>query len=500
MARLVLEDQADFVIVGTGAGGATAARVLSAAGHDVLMVEEGPHLRPDERPTALVDAMSAGVRDFGTQTTAGATPMPLLQGRLVGGSTAINSGIIWRMPDDVRADWKANHGLDWLVDEREMLRIYERIEDDLEIEETGPEVLGGNSDKMAEAAHALNLPGKPITRNARNCQGRARCLQGCPHGARQSMDVSYVPQAMADGARLHAGCRVTKVMVSGGRAVGVQGDVVEARTRKKTGRFEIRARRGVIVAAGAVHTPVILRRTGLGGLVGERFQAHPGAAVVGRFPTPIGMGFGATQGYEIPMREQGFKIESLSLPPEMLGARIPGAGAEWQQRLAELDHFAQWCMQMRMKAHGTVRPGWGGKPVVRFEPTERDLRVAQKALALICKMFFTAGATEVYPGIGHLPEVLTHPSQVELVEKAPLKRGDFHFMASHLFGTACAGTDPSRSVVGEDLQSHEIPHLYVMDAAVFPTNMGVNPQHSIMTVVWRAAERLAESARRTAVA
>jgi len=91
MARLVLEDQADFVIVGTGAGGATAARVLSAAGHDVLMVEEGPHLRPDDRPAALVDAMSAGVRDFGTQTTAGATPMPLLQGRLVGGSTAINS-------------------------------------------------------------------------------------------------------------------------------------------------------------------------------------------------------------------------------------------------------------------------------------------------------------------------------------------------------------------------------------------------------------------------
>ena len=103
MSKLLLEDAADFVIVGTGAGGATAARVLAAAGLDVVMLEEGPWLKTKERPTELVDGMTATFRDFGTQTTSGATPIPLLQGRLVGGSTAINSGIIWRLPDDVRA-------------------------------------------------------------------------------------------------------------------------------------------------------------------------------------------------------------------------------------------------------------------------------------------------------------------------------------------------------------------------------------------------------------
>jgi len=501
MARTLLEDQADFVIVGTGAGGATAARILAEAGRSVLLLEEGPHLSTEQRPTGLLDAMASAVRDFGTQTTAGTTPMPLLQGRLVGGSTAINSGIIWRMPDDVREDWIASHGLDDLVDAREMARIYERIEDELEIGETGSHVSGGNSDRMAEAARALGLPGKAITRNARRCQGRARCLQGCPHEARQSMDVSYIPRAIRDGARLHDMCRASKVIVENGRAVGVAGDVLDRETRLERGRFEVRARVAVIVSAGAIHTPLVLRRTGLGGLVGERFQAHPGAAVVGRFPKPIGMGFGATQGYEVPMRDRGYKLESLSLPPEMLAARLPGAGPRWQERLAELDHYAQWCVQIRMKAHGTVRPSWGGAPVVRYEPRPDDLAKAHEAIALICRMMFVAGATEVYPGLGHFPEVLTDPKQVEDLERATLRRADIHFMASHLFGTACAGADPRRSVVGPDLQSHDVRSLYVMDASVFPTNMGVNPQHSIMTVVWRATERLANAGRaRIAVA
>ena len=106
-----LSDEADFVIIGTGAGGATAARVLAASGCSVVMLEEGPWLTREDRPRDLLRAMGAAVRHFGTQATVGSTPIPLLQGRLVGGSTAINSGIIWRMPEDVRRQWIDEHGL-----------------------------------------------------------------------------------------------------------------------------------------------------------------------------------------------------------------------------------------------------------------------------------------------------------------------------------------------------------------------------------------------------
>ncbi|NCQ60790.1 MAG: GMC family oxidoreductase [Myxococcales bacterium] len=490
MKRATL-DEADFVIVGTGAGGATAARVLAAAGHSVVMLEEGARLNTSERPRDAGGALAQAMRDGGSQVAFGSAPMPLLQGRCVGGSTAINSGIIWRMPDDVVEDWTSRFGLGHLVDPAVTDPIYDRIEEELEVTPTGDEVLGGNAKAMARGAEALGLPGAPMRRNAGRCRGSGECLQGCPGERRQSMDVSYIPRALADGARLHTHARVERVLVERGRAVGVRGRRLDASTGRSRATFEVRARRGVVLAAGVVHTPLILLRSHVAGPVGLHFQCHPGAAMLGRFDTPIRMSFGATQGYEVPMRERGYKLESLSLPPEMLAARIPGTGAEWQERIAALDHYAQWAAQSRFEAQGRVRLGFGGTPWVNYEPTEHDIAKLKEGLVLLARMMFEAGAREVYPGIGHVPEVLHGPDDVRLLEAAATTRPDLHLMASHLFGTARAGVDASDSVVGPNLEAHGMRGLFVMDASIFPTNLGVNPQHSIMAVVWRAATELA---------
>jgi choline dehydrogenase-like flavoprotein len=493
-SRARLEDSADYVIVGTGAGGATAARVLSEAGLQVVMLEEGPSLRSEERERGLLDAMAQSTRDLGTISTSGSAPFPLLQGRCVGGSTAINSGIIWRMPEDVRGEWIAHFGLGDLVDERALLRIFEQLEAELHVSEVDEAVRGGNARLMQRASEALGLPGKPIRRNAKDCAGTARCLQGCPRGARQSMDVSYVPRSIRHGARLHALARATRIVIEGGRACAVEGDLL-GDERKREGRFRIEARRGVIVSAGAIFTPLLLQKSGVRRLVGDRFQAHPGAAVVGRFTTPVGMNFGTTQAYEVPLHAQGLKLESLALPPELLALRLPGVGGDWQRRLHQLDYFAQWCAVARMRALGQVRHALLGGPSVRYEPLAQDVERIKHGVALLVRMMFAAGADEVYPGVARLPEVFTGPEEADLILQRGVQRRDFHLMASHHFGTACAGADPRFSVVAPNLQCHDVARLFVMDASVFPTNLGVNPQHSIMAVVFRAAEWLANEAR-----
>ena len=483
----MIEDIADFVIVGTGAGGATAARVLADAGHEVVMIEEGAFLQPEDRELGLADAFGQSARDMATLATSSHAPMPLLQGRCVGGSTAINSGIVWRLPENVRADLAARYQLSWLLDAQALDRIYAQLEHELEVAEVSNDVRGHNAALMERGAHALQLPGRPMRRNAKRCKGRARCLQGCPEGARQSMDVSFVPKARERGARLHTGFRAERVTFEHGRAHAIVG-----RTSAGNERFRVVARRGVIVAAGAVWSPVLLRNSGVRRRVGDGFQAHPGVAVVARFDEQVGMGFGATQAYEVPLPEDRMKLESISLPPELLAARIPGAGQAWQARLRHLDQFAQWCAIIRMEARGTVRTGWpfGGPVRVSYEPTRQDMARVRRGVTLLVQMMFAAGAREVYPGVAGVPEVLTSADQAEQILDERHGRGAFHLMASHHFATAAAGADSARSVVGEDLQCHDAPGLYVMDASVLPENLGVNPQHTIMAAVFRAAERL----------
>jgi choline dehydrogenase-like flavoprotein len=247
----------------------------------------------------------------------------------------------------------------------------------------------------------------------------------------------------------------------------------------------------VIVAAGAVYSPVLLWNSGVRRNVGEGFQAHPGVAVVGHFDERIGMSFGATQSYEVPLRERGYKLESLTLPPELLAARLPGAGEEWQRNLRRLDHFAQFCAVHRASARGRVRPTHFGGVDVRYDLERSDVERVKDSVALLVRLMFAAGASEVFPGVASVAERLTHPDQAELIRAPHVARKDFHLLASHHFGTAAAGANARNGVVDPSLRVHDVKGLYVMDASVLPTNLGVNPQHTIMAVVFNAAERLA---------
>src|SRR5262249_49928716 len=143
------------------------------------------------------------VRGAGTTATSGSHPILLLQGSCVGGSTAVNSGIIWRLPEDVRKVWIEKYGLRELVDDSIQNALFDRIEQELEVAETAEHVWGENNRLMARASEALGLPGKPTSRNAARCRGSSQCLLGCPSGARQSMDVSYIPHSIESGARLY---------------------------------------------------------------------------------------------------------------------------------------------------------------------------------------------------------------------------------------------------------------------------------------------------------
>jgi choline dehydrogenase-like flavoprotein len=491
-----VDDSADVVIVGSGVAGATAARVLSEAGVDVILVEEGPHVSAESRRADMWSTFKSSWRDMGFQLAEGRSFIPILQGRCVGGSSAINGAIIHRMPEEIHAIWSNEHGLASALPYDELQRVYDQMDEELSVAPAPEDVLGENNKLMRKGVEALGITGNVIRRSVIDCQGSSRCNQGCPTARKQSMEVTYVPRSIAAGARLYATCQMERVLTENGRAVGVTGRFIGP-GKQRGPRFTARAKHAVCIAASAIQTPLILKANGVGrqsGLVGRRFQAHPGTGILAVFEEPVNMWFGATQGYESTHYwDERMKFECVGLPLELGAARLPGFGPQLMREMSEYGHIAMWGVQVRARAHGRVKRGISGRTVVKFDLTNEDVRTLKTGLVRLTQMAFGAGAKAVFPGVHGLPDRIESPDAIEAIDDLPDTPRLFHCIATHLFGTAVMGEDPGGSVVGLDCQAHEMPGLYVLDSSVFPTNLGVNPQHTIAAVAWLTAERLVDT-------
>jgi hypothetical protein len=207
------------------------------------------------------------------------------------------------------------------------------------------------------------------------------------------------------------------------------------------------------------------------------------------------MDVGASQGFNSLafLKSHRIKLESISLPPELAAARIPGVGAELVHRLADYGHLVLWAVVIRAEAEGTVGGTLGGEDRVRYSLTTRDVDRGRVGLKILSEMMFAAGAREIWPGVHGMPTALTSADQLDAWDHASTDSRAYNHLATHLFGAARMGPDPRTSAVGTDFQTHEVRGLYVVDSSVFPTNLGVNPQHTIMGVARLAATRLARA-------
>jgi choline dehydrogenase-like flavoprotein len=490
----------DYVIIGSGAAGATAARVLVETGASVAIVEEGPKITPDRFSDAVWPALRDLYRDMGGQTARGRGLIRVMQGSCLGGSTVVNSAIAWRMPEVVWRGWDSEHGLGGAIPYGELERGWETIERELPVQPTPTAVWGQNSHLLAGAANRLDVRSGPTHRYVTGCRGSARCQLGCPHSAKRSMLETYLPYVAERGATIVTSARAEHVLIEQGRAVGV---IVRPRERHGSVRgkptFMLHARTAVLVAASAIQTPGVLARSGVRSPhLGAHFQAHPGALVIGVFDRPVNVWSGATQGYNVyhHLHDYRCKIETLSLPPEIIFAQLPGVGGEWLAEIARAGHLATWGVVLRAHAEGSVRRSrLSGGTDIRFDLEPRDVVNLRRGLRFAAELLFEAGAREVIPGIHGLPTRLRSPDQVRLIESGPDDAASYALTMSHLFGTARMSLRPGDGVVGPEFSVHGLRGLYVVDSSVFPSNLGVNPQHTIMAVAMHAARRIAEEAR-----
>ncbi|MGH2879072.1 MAG: GMC family oxidoreductase N-terminal domain-containing protein [Solirubrobacteraceae bacterium] len=479
---------ADVCVIGAGAGGAVAAAELAEGGLDVIVLEQGHRHDPD-RFTARPPQMLARLyRDGGQTLTVGTPPIMLPLGSGLGGTTLVNSGTCFRTPPRVLERWRDEFGLD--VDEQSLRPCFERVEQALSVSEVTPELAGANAAVARRGAQRLGWSHGYLRRNARGCVGSGVCAFGCPTSAKQHTGITYIPRAEQAGARIVTGASVEHVLVERRRAASTSAKQGQGVYRDRARGVSARLASGVglevlapivIVAAGTIHTPLLLARSGLGDesrQLGRNLSLHPATAAFALMDEVVDMAKGVPQSFYVDeFAGEGIIFEGVAGPPAYAAMSLPLTGERHTRAMANYRHLAQFGLMVSDSSRGSVHSP-AGQTVIRYDVDDADLKRFRSGLARMRELLEAAGAREIY---------LPLPDGVQ-PERARLR--DLKLMAFHPLGTARADARASHGVIDGDLQVHGAEGVYVADGSAVPSSLGVNPQMTIMALATRLAFKL----------
>jgi choline dehydrogenase-like flavoprotein len=487
--------RADAVVIGSGAGGGPAAAVLAEAGFEVVVLEAGPRYAAADFG-ARESQMRARLGRFASSSDG---LQNFYAGACVGGSTVVNDALCWRPPAEVLAAWRDGHGLAEL-DEAAFAPYVERALRDVHAEPTDRAHTNRNAWLLGLGARRLGWANQAMDRNVRGCANLGRCNFGCPIDAKQSTLVAYVPRAERAGARVLPNLRAERIELDAGAVTGVEALRIDPATKAPAGRLRVDAPL-VVVAAGALETGPLLRRSGIDG-AGEGFQAHSSAYVTARFAEPVHGYFGPTMAWAISHWSDvgghdgpGYMLENTAVHAMQTAAVLPGFGPGHERAMRALPHLAHAVVVLRDRARGRVRSGSDGSPRIDYALTGPDLERMRHAFASAARAWLAAGALEVWlPIEGYGP--VTRDADLERLAQLPLDRSRLTLLyAVHLFGGAAMSARRAGGVCDPEGACWNARGLYVADAAALPSNTGVNPQVTIMANALRVAERAAASRR-----
>jgi choline dehydrogenase-like flavoprotein len=478
------EQRAEIVVIGSGPGGAITACLLAESGRDVVLLEEGAHLPLTSCEPFSKDEMLQKYRNGGQTVALGKNKIAYVEGRCVGGGSEINSGLYHRTPPEILDRWRKEFRVETLS-EKDLSPHFEACERDVSVSLI-PGMAPLASLKLHEGATKLGWKSLEVPRwfryDGRDALPRVQAGQQVGPtsyaGKRQSMTETFIPRFLKAGGRLFSQTRARQFRQAG------NGWLVDAQYQS-AGRIQVAAE-NLFLCAGAVHTPALLRRSGITRNTGDSLQVHPTVKTVARFPDEVNsadLGVPVHQVKEFsPRLSFGCSISS----PAYVALGLIDHPEAARETAPTWHRTAIYYAMITSEGRGTIRalPGFRD-PLVRYGLTTADRRNLADGLHKLAQILFASGATELYPSLARGPVLRDNASPGKLPEVLP--DGLANLMTIHLFSSCPMGEDRSQCATDSFGRVHGFKNLFVNDASLLCTAPGVNPQGSIMAIARRNA-------------
>ena len=484
--------RAEVCVIGSGAGGSVIAKELAEAGRDVILLEQGGHYTKDDFTQREDEMMPLLYEDMGQRMTTDQT-IAIMQGRNVGGSTVHNLCYCFRTPEPILEKWRRENGVREMS-YADLVPSFERVERMLKVKPIEPHQVNALNNKIRQGCEQLGYHGFVTNHNRENCTQSGFCLLGCPFDAKQSMLITYVPAAVAAGARLYANCPVRRLVAEGGRVRRVEGEVVDA-LHRPTHRFSVEAP-VVVLCAGAINSPTLLQASGLNrnGRVGKNLHLHPSVLMSGTYNEDIYGYRGIPQSYYVDQfidlerdPDSGYILMPVYGFPIMTATQLPGFGSAHYQVMRNYHRMVGILVLLHDQSQGAVVADTHGRPQISYNLEPREGALMAEGMKHCAEILFASGARQVMAPYTR-PVVLAPDDDPAIFEQIGVRQGEIPIASTHPQSTCAMGEDPQRAVVDSYCRSHEVANLFVCDMGVFPTSLGAPPQISTAAIADRTAQ------------
>ena len=496
--------ECDVVVVGSGAGGGIAAGILAEAGHNVIVLEKGPYMEGADFTDREADMIRATHDGQGALVTRDAS-VGIFAGSCLGGGTTVNWTASFETPTYVLGEWQKEEGLGFAMGSAYAANLKDTAAS-IHVN-SDHSCFNPQNQSLWDGAQKLGRNPQVIARNVQGCDGEGLaacgyCSMGCRQGNKQGTLQTWLRRAAAQGTRILVHAEARQVMKEQGRATGVSVQI------KKPGQapytVQVKAKR-VIVAAGSIHSPALLLRSGLSHPgIGRNLFFHPTVAVAGFYDEVSNPWHGPMM---TAVDKQGMHLDGnyghwIETPPVHAGmairCQIPRglSPAAHRADMARAAHMRSFVVLTRDKHGGNVRVAKNGYPVVDYKLHAYDRKHMLDGIKTAFEIHRAAGASEVlFPHLKYTrykirTSKMSAESYLGNMASWGWKPNQFALFTAHQMGTCAMGGNNSKHPFTPEGESRELKGLFIADGSAMPTSAGVNPMLSIMALAAWVAKGL----------